>query len=203
MKPPHAKRSRSRRSASGFTITEMMVTLLAFAIVGAAIYSVMIRTNQSRSVGSSITEAQESARAGLDLILRDLRGAGYGIDDNQVPIEIASEYRVTFVIDEDRDGAIEPGERITFFVDNNANDPFVAGTPNPDDYVVRRVISTNGDSLAAPANGAGEVVAYGVTQRTPENNGWNIRLFDYFDLSTVGKVGEHRSQTKDLQSKVA
>ncbi len=190
MKPQHQKDQRSRWSIHGFTLTEMMVTLVAFAIIGAAIYTVMIRANSSKTIGSSIAEAQESARAGLELILRDLRQAGYGIDENtQVPIETASEYRCTFLIDRDQDGTIEPGERITFFLDNNANDPIVANTPNPVDFVVRRVISTASDSLAAPVNGSGQVVAYGVTQRTPEHNGWNVRLFDYFDEDGASLIG--------------
>jgi prepilin-type N-terminal cleavage/methylation domain-containing protein len=164
----------------GFTLLETMLALAVFSIIGVAVYQVMLRTNQSERVSTTVAEAQQNARIALDTILSDLRQAGYGVNTaSTVPVEIASEYRVTFVIDRDADGTVDAGERITYFVDDNAADPIVAASPNPDDYVLRRVISTDLDSLATPASGKGDVIAYGVTQRTPEHSGWNVRLFDY------------------------
>jgi prepilin-type N-terminal cleavage/methylation domain-containing protein len=168
--------------ARGFTLLETMLALAVFSIIGVAVYQVMIRTSQSERVSTTVAEAQQNARIALDTILSDLRQAGYGINNAQVvPVETASEYRVTFVIDRDADGTVEPGERITYFMDDNASDPLVADSPNPDDYVLRRVINTVADSLATPGAGKGDVIAYGVTQRTPNHSGWNVRLFDLFD----------------------
>lgn len=97
-------------SERGFTLLEMMVALVVFALIGVAIYQVLVHTNQSEEVGSSVSEAQQNARAALDLILRDLRQAGYGIDNStNVPIETASQYRVTFVLDQNDNGTVDPG----------------------------------------------------------------------------------------------
>ena len=146
-----------------------MVALVVFAIIGVAIYQILVHTTHSESVGSSVAEAQQNARSALDVILRDLRQAGYGISaDDNPPIETASQYRVTFVVDQNDDGVVDPGERITYFVDADQSDAMVAQTVNPDDFVIRRIISSVSDSLANPGAGKGDVVAYGVTQRTAE-----------------------------------
>ncbi len=174
----------------GFTLLETMLALAVFSIIGVTVYQVMIRTNQSERVSTTVAEAQQNARVALDAILSDLRQAGYGINTAvTVPVEIGSEYRVTLVIDRDADGTVEPGERITYFMDNNASDPIVAGSPNPNDYVLRRVISTSADSLAEPGAGKGDVIAYGVTQRTPNHSGWNVRLFDFLAVDGASLVG--------------
>ena len=119
----HRKRTRPG-DARGFTLVETMVALVLFTIIGVAVYQILIHTSQSERVSTTVAEAQQNARVALDTILRDLRQAGYGIDtSSEVPIETASEYRVTFVIDQDADGVIEAGESITYFMDDNAADP--------------------------------------------------------------------------------
>ncbi len=177
-------------SNRGFTLLEIMVALVVFALVGVAIFQILVHTNQSEDVGQSLTEAQQNARAALDTILRDLRQAGYNIDSSKnVPIETASQYRMTFVIDQNQNGTIDPGERITYFLDADQSDPAVANTPNPHDYVIRRIISTAADSMAAPAAGTGDIVAYGVTQRPAGGDGWGVPLFDYYAGNGTSLLG--------------
>lgn len=178
------------KNSAGFTLVELGVAMVVFAMVGVAIYGIMIHTSQAGRMGSTITEAQQNARAALDTILRDLREMGYGLGPlSRVPVETASEYRVTFVLDQNEDGIIGPGERVTYFLDKDNTDPLVVDTPNPDDYVLRRVISTPTDLAAAPGSGKGQVVAYCVTQRTPGNAGWNVPLFTYFNGSGASLMG--------------
>jgi hypothetical protein len=54
--------------------------------------------------------------------------------------------------------------------------------------VIRRVVSTAADMNAAGAN-KGQIVAYGVSQRTPANSGWNVPLFAYFDRAGTPLIG--------------
>ena len=63
----------------GFTLLETMLALVVFSIIGVAVYQVMIRTNQSERVSTTVAEAQQNARVALDTILSDLRQAGYGL----------------------------------------------------------------------------------------------------------------------------
>ena len=180
---------RQSRSA-GFMLSEVLVAIAVFALIGLSIFRILINTGRSHRAGSTIAEAKQNAQAGLDLILRDIRAAGDGIKSaDKLPIEIASEYRVTFVIDADADGTIEDGERITYFLDPNASDPLAAETMNPSDFVLRKLVNAGADSMAVPGTGKGEVVACGVTQRTRENTGWNVRLFDYLGADGNSLIG--------------
>jgi prepilin-type N-terminal cleavage/methylation domain-containing protein len=195
MKPIH----RAARSDGGFTLVEMAIALVIFAVIAIAIYGVLVRTNQGQAMGMSEAEAQQNARAALDAILRDMRGAGWGITPaTQVPIETASEYRITFVSDRNQNSVIDPGERITYFVDSDQSDAALTQTPNPDDYCIRRVVSTAGDTAATPAAGAGTIVAYGVTQRTANHSGWNVHLFDYFASNGTSLVGNSNDPTNSV-----
>jgi len=183
----------------GFTLVEMAIALVIFAVVALALYAVLIHTNQGQAMGMSEVEAQQNARAALDSILRDMRGAGWGITPaTQVPIETASDYRVTFVSDRNQNNHIDPGERITYFLDNNQSDPVLAQTPNEADYCIRKVVSTAGDTAATPGAGAGTIVAYGVTQRTANHSGWNVHLFDYFASNGTSLVGNSNDPTNSV-----
>lgn len=161
MKPRLAKR--------GFNLAylEILGALLVCAVVGGSIYSVFVREERSRQVGIELAEATQNARSGVDFLSRELRSAGYGVDPAVTPsILTASQYRVTFTLDQNGDHRIDAGETVTYFLDPNRGDPALPACKNPRDYVLRRKVSAPGDLLAEPAPGTGEIVAYGLTQRS-------------------------------------
>lgn len=166
--------------ASGFTLVEVTIAVLLFALVIGSIYEIYVRGERSQQVGIELAEASQNARSGVDLMARELRSAGYGIDPSSQPsIVTGSQYRVTFALDLNGNRHIDMGEVVTYFLDPNANDPLVAGS-NPYDFVLRRLQGTVGDSLADPVSGHGEIVAYGLTQRTADNvTTKNVPLFSY------------------------
>ena len=175
------------KASPGFTLVEITIAVLLFALVIGSIYQIYIRGERSQQVGLELAEANQNARSGVDLIARELRSAGYGINPAVQPsIVTASQYRVTFALDINGNGQIDMGEVITYFLDPNANDPLVASSPNPYDFVLRRKVGTAGDSLAAPVSGQGEIVAYGLTQRSADNvTAKNVPLFSYRDANNV------------------
>lgn len=181
--------TRGRRSASqgagerGFTLTEILVSLVVFTLIAGSAFAVLHHSSQSKRVGDQLAEAQQNGRSAMNAIINDLRLAGYGIDRNAViPIEVASDFRMTLIIDQDRDGLVEDGERVTYFVDPNQSQSPISDTQNPYDYVLRRVVSTAGDSLAVPGSGKGNAVAYLVTQRASNSStSKDVPLFSYFD----------------------
>lgn len=69
-----------RRRQSGFTLVELMVTLVVFAIVVGSLALVVINFARSKDRTSQRTETLQGARAAVDLIARDIRSAGYGAD---------------------------------------------------------------------------------------------------------------------------
>src|SRR6185503_3789460 len=172
---------------AGFTLVEMMVALVLFTVVIGSIYSIYVRGEKSQQVGIELAEATQNARSGVDLIARELRSAGYGVNPAVQPaIVVGSQYRVTFALDLNGNRTIDMGEVITYFLDSNTSDPIVASSSNPYDFVLRRKVGTAGDSIPAPTSGQGEIVAYGLTQRTSDNvTVKNVPLFSYRDAAAT------------------
>ena len=109
---------------AGFTLVEITVAVLLFALVIGSIYSIYIRGERSQQVGIELAEANQNARSGVDLVARELRSAGYGVNPTSQPaIVTASQYRVTFALDFNGNRAIDQGEVVTYFLDPNPSDP--------------------------------------------------------------------------------
>lgn len=66
-----------RLSCNGFTIVEFLVAILLTSIIMGAIYGVYRVQTHSVKVQESRLEAQEYARAVLDMMVREIRNAGY------------------------------------------------------------------------------------------------------------------------------
>ena len=59
--------------ARGFSLVELMVTLVVFAVVAGAITLVFINSAQNKERTAHLLEAQQGARAAMDLMARDIR----------------------------------------------------------------------------------------------------------------------------------
>lgn len=62
----------------GFTLVELMVAMAATVIVAALVVGAVIALQSEQTVRTKISELQENARQGLDLLERDLRHASLG-----------------------------------------------------------------------------------------------------------------------------
>jgi type II secretory pathway pseudopilin PulG len=62
---------------AGLTMVEIMVSLLLVAIAAAFIFSIQVRTSQALRDQTSVSEVQQTLRAASDVIVRDLRQAGF------------------------------------------------------------------------------------------------------------------------------
>src|SRR5258705_502032 len=69
-----------RSAAAGFTLVEMLITVVVLAMVAAAISLVLLGAAHSKSTTSSQLEASQGARVALDMMSRDIRSAGYDAD---------------------------------------------------------------------------------------------------------------------------
>jgi len=162
---------------------EILGALLCCATVSGSIYSIFVRQERARQVGIELAEATQNARAGIDLLSDELQDAA---DSTGIgAIRTASQFRVTFALDRDLDRVIEPGETVTYFLDANRGDR---------DYVLRRKVGTVDDPSATPVPGTGEIVAYGLTQRsTSKAAAPDVPLFSY--RSAAGETLELKPGT--------
>lgn len=70
----------------GFTLMELMVTLIVFAVIATTVTLVLLNSVRNKQGTMHRIEAQQGARAALDLMARDIRSAGYGVDlDYSIP----------------------------------------------------------------------------------------------------------------------
>jgi type IV pilus assembly protein PilW len=65
------------RRARGFTLVEVMVAMTLSLILLAGVLSVLYSSKVTYNENERVARVQESMRAGMEMILRDLRGGGY------------------------------------------------------------------------------------------------------------------------------
>ncbi len=68
-------------TTSGFTLIELMLTMLISAILIAAIHSAYVAQNRVYTAQEAVTEMQQNIRAALEVLTRDIRMAGYDLSD--------------------------------------------------------------------------------------------------------------------------
>jgi hypothetical protein len=168
----------TRTNVVGITIA---VLLLCFLL--GTTYENYLRDQAAEQNGIELAEASQNARSGVELLTRELRAAdagGRGSADAW--ILIGSQYRITFACDLDGNRRLDLGEVITYFLDPNWRDAPISSKPNPYGFVLRRKVGARGDSLATPTLGEGEIVAYGLSQRSSDRvTTKDVPLFSYRD----------------------
>lgn len=112
------------REQAGFTLVEMMVTMMVMIVVLFALYNIFDSSVRVFSFGNNKVEAVENARLGLEKMEREVRAA-YPVNKAGGDPQVLSSWtakRVTFGNDLDGNGRIEcvsggtPCERITYDV---------------------------------------------------------------------------------------
>ena len=79
-----------RLNRKGVTLIELLVALVITGMVAAGIYQVFIAQSKAYTVQDQVTEVQQSVRSAMEILLRDLRMAGYDSDNLLSTITINS-----------------------------------------------------------------------------------------------------------------
>jgi len=82
--PPSTKRNR------GVTLIELLIALVISGIVVAGIYRIFVAQAKTYTVQDQVAEVQQSTRSAMEIMVRDLRMAGYDDDNLSSPIQIAN-----------------------------------------------------------------------------------------------------------------
>jgi len=70
-----------RLNRKGITLIELLVALVICGMVAGGIYQTFIAQSKSYTVQDQVTEVQQSVRSAMEILLRDLRMAGYDSDN--------------------------------------------------------------------------------------------------------------------------
>ncbi len=70
----------AQRRSRGFTLIELMITVMLLAVVIITLTTVMYSASRSKTLSANNIEASQAGRVALDMLARDLRSAGYGAD---------------------------------------------------------------------------------------------------------------------------
>jgi type IV pilus assembly protein PilW len=115
---------------NGFTLVELLVAMAISGIVAGAIFTAFQSQQKSYLIQDQVTEMQQNLRAGMDIMVRDIRMAGYsqgapgfGITDiyprdkdDNVDVTITGNGAFKFTADFDDNGTLSSGETIYYSV---------------------------------------------------------------------------------------
>src|SRR4030043_1086022 len=79
-----------RLNRKGVTLIELLIALVICGMVAAGIYQVFIAQSKAYTVQDQVVEVQQSVRSTMEMLLRDLRMAGYDSDNLLSTITITS-----------------------------------------------------------------------------------------------------------------
>jgi type IV pilus assembly protein PilW len=82
--------TKSRFNKRGVTLIELLVALAIAAVTLAGIYRVFIFQTKTYALQDQVVEVQQSVRGAMDIILRDLRMAGFDDDNPLSTITVAT-----------------------------------------------------------------------------------------------------------------
>ena len=114
------------KNESGFTIVELMISLFIGMVVIVAVYSAYIIQQRSYVTQDQVVEMQQNIRAGLDIMTREIRMAGYDPQESGTAgIEEAYADAIYFTADYNEDGNVslggdDTGEHIAFDLYTNS-----------------------------------------------------------------------------------
>ena len=159
-------KARFLKEERGFTLSEMLVTIIIMMVVFFALYSVFDMSVRIFMFGSNKVEAVESARLGLEKMEREIRAAYPVGSDGHLffslngaasnpPQAMPSQTQITFGnehgVEGEGDGTIQcgaPCEYITYKLTDDVEGSNVACTVSPCD--LRRVNTANSTNPGAP-----------------------------------------------------
>lgn len=81
---------RTLLNKTGITLIELLVVLVICGLVVAGIYRVFVAQTRAYTIQDQVVEVQQSIRSAMEILLRDLRIAGYDNDSVNSKISIAN-----------------------------------------------------------------------------------------------------------------
>jgi type IV pilus assembly protein PilW len=130
----------------GFTLLEILITLAISGIVMTGIYTVYTSQQITYNSQMQIVEMQQNLRAGMLMVVNEIRMAGYDpTDDSNAGIVNFESDTITFTMDLDSDGATtSSGENLTYLLYTASDGKKKLGRKNP---TISQAVAENIDAL--------------------------------------------------------
>lgn len=146
----------NRRTASGFTLCELIIAMAVGMIVMGALYSILTTQYRTITIQEQIAEMQQNVRIGMEIMLRDIRMAGYN------PTKTISWSNGT-----PPGLTIATANSLSFVCDLNANGDTAATSANADENITYERYDDNGvSSLGRTANGTRKSIVKNIESLT-------------------------------------
>jgi len=118
-----------RRNERGFTLIEILIALFLISIVTAAIYKTFRAQQKSYMIQEEVVEMQQNLRAGMEMITREIRMAGYDpTESGNFGFLKAEPSLISFTGDFNtpENGTVDSGETLQYQLSDFDNDGVVA-----------------------------------------------------------------------------
>lgn len=105
----------------GFTLVELMIALALGLVLLSSMYGVFETQNRSYTIQDQVAEMQQNVRTGMDMMIRDIRMAGYDPTRSAgAGIVSVSTGTIYITMDLNRDGTLDDsGEHLAYDMDSN------------------------------------------------------------------------------------
>ncbi|MBU1419955.1 MAG: PilW family protein [Proteobacteria bacterium] len=165
------------KASEGFTLVELLITMVLSVIIVVAIYSAFKVQQRSYVAQDAVTEMQQNIRAALLSMASDIRMASFDSTGTAGAGFIGAQAdAVAFTADLDESGdLVGPGEHMGYYL---------YSYPAPSTMVsLRRVVSDSTNPLTLVDDGTGHYQVQGVAITSEEDLAENIEEleFDYLD----------------------
>ena len=120
-----------RQNERGFTLIEILIALFLISIVTAAIYKTFRAQQRSYMIQEEVVEMQQNLRAGMEILTREIRMAGYDPENsgffavtditprdisNNLDLTANGNSHIQFTSDLDADGIIDADETVSYSI---------------------------------------------------------------------------------------
>jgi type IV pilus assembly protein PilW len=108
------KTSHLKSNNKGFTLVDLLIAVAISGIVAGAIFTTFQSQQKSYLIQEQVVEMQQNLRAGMDLMVKEIRMAGYDpYKDSGAEITAAAGNTLTFTFLSDDDGDDNDGDNVT------------------------------------------------------------------------------------------
>ena len=101
------------RSSRGFSLVEILVTMVIMGLVVGAVYTLHLSTQRTANTSEEVVEVQQNLRVASEWLARDLRMAGFLVDGNAFANAAADEISLRMATSGDRIARIDAATSIT------------------------------------------------------------------------------------------